>query len=107
MTYVKGYKIDRQKVASMVEVDCHDPEVDEYIRVIVHQLPRSAYKYITAAKEHNPPADPMEDGHLALIIVLEAGQDEKTLREKEIVVDESIEWAKPHVLVGPDIWEVA
>jgi len=105
MPYVKGYKIG-QKVACMVEVDRLDPEVDEYIRVIVHQLPRTAYKYIATAKEHNLPVD-QKDGHIALIIVLEVGEDEKALKEKEIVVDESIEWAKPHVLVGPDVWEIA
>jgi hypothetical protein len=90
----------------MIEVDPIDHEVDEYIRVIVHMFPRTAYKYITTAKESNVPID-QKDGRLALVIVLEVGDDENTLREMVIVVDPTIEWALPHVLVGPDIWEIA
>ena len=97
--YVKGFKIDRKMVTSMIEVDLLDNEVDEYIRVII---PRTAYKFITTAKEPNVPID-QKDGHLALIIVLLVGNDENTLREMEIVVDPTIEWALPHVLVGPDV----
>ena len=106
MTYVKGYKIDRKLVASMIEVDPVDREVDEYIRAIVHMFPRTSYKYIASAKERNVPID-QKDGHRALVIVLEVGDDEKALREKKIVVDATIEWAKPHVLVGPEVWEIA
>ena len=43
--YVKGYKIDRQKIANMLEArDEEDPLVDAGIRVIVERLNRSAYK---------------------------------------------------------------
>ena len=35
MTYVKGYKIDGKKVASMIEGVDHEDDSDEYIRVIV------------------------------------------------------------------------
>ena len=104
--YVKGFKIDRNKVANMIEVDPADQEVDEYFRVIVHMIPRTAYKFITSAKNPNVPID-QSDGHLALVIVLEVGDDENALREMEIVVDPTIEWALPHVLVGPEVWEVA
>lgn len=106
MTFVKGYKIDRGKVAEMFNFDRLNPEVDELIRTIVHELSRDAYKYIATAKEHTIPPG-QEDGHIALIIVLEVDDNEKALREKEIFVHESIEEAKPHVLVGPDIWEIA
>lgn len=106
MTFVKGYKIDRGKVAEMIEHDRLDPEVDDTIRIIVHRLSRDAYKYIATAKEHDIPAG-QEDGHLALIIVLAVDEDKEALKEKEIHVHESIEEAKPHVLVGPDIWEMA
>ncbi|KAF8157892.1 hypothetical protein B0H34DRAFT_858790 [Crassisporium funariophilum] len=45
------------------------------------------------------------DGHLALIIALAVDEDEEALKQKESFVDEAIEAARPHVLVGPDIWE--
>ena len=106
MTYVKGYKIDRKMVASMIKVDPGDYEVDEYIYVIVHMLPRTSYKYFASVREWNVPIE-QKDGHRALVIVLEVGDDENALRETKITVDATIEWAKPHVLVGPGIWEVA
>lgn len=106
MTYVKGYKIDRKKVASMIKVDPADREVDEYIRVIVYMFPRTAYKYIASAKEPNIPID-QKDGHRALVIVLEMGDDENALKEMDIAIDATIEWAKPHVLFGPEVWETA
>ncbi|KAF8810567.1 hypothetical protein BYT27DRAFT_7336617 [Phlegmacium glaucopus] len=43
--------------------------------------PRTAYKYIATVKEHDVPID-QEDGHVALIIVLEVEEDEKALMEK-------------------------
>ena len=107
MTFVKGYKIDRGKVAETFEVaDRLDPEVDELICTIVHELFRGAYKYIATAKERAI-LPGQEDGHIALIIVLEVDDNEMVLREKEIDVHESIRKAEPHVLVGPDIWELA
>lgn len=106
MTYVKGYKIDRKMVASMIEVDPLDHEVDEYIRVIVYMFPRTAYKYIASAKESNVHID-QKDGHRALVIVLQVGDDENALRETEIAIDATIEWAMPHVLVGPGVLETA
>jgi hypothetical protein len=38
MLYVKGFKIDRQKVVEIVESQRSDPLVDVAIRVVVEQL---------------------------------------------------------------------
>lgn len=37
--------------------------------------------------------------HRALVIVLE----ENALKEMDIAIDATIEWAKPHVLVGREV----
>jgi hypothetical protein len=96
--------MSKAKIAALVE-SSHDPEVDAYIPIIVHQLNRDGYKYITTAWEHGVPRD-AKGGRLALVIVLDVGYDEEELRKKDLGdVDWSIEWARPHVLVGPDVWE--
>ena len=101
--YVKGFKIDRQKVADIVEAERSDPLVDAGIRVVVEQLNRSAYLDIVTGYE------PSSDGkrHLALVIALEIDDDEERLMKKELgTIDESIRAALPYTLVGPDIWEL-
>ena len=104
--FVKGFKLDRSKIAALAEVESSsDPEVDAYIPIIVYQLNRDGYKYITAGWEHDVPRD-AKDGRLALIIVLDIGYDEEELRQKDLGdIDWSIEWARPYVLFGPDVWE--
>jgi hypothetical protein len=52
--YVKGFKIDRQRVADIVEAKRSDPRVDAGIRVVVEQLNRSAYLDIVTGYE--PPS---------------------------------------------------
>lgn len=102
--YVKGFKIDRQKVADVVEAPRGDPIVDAGIRVVVEQLNRSAYIDIVAGYELPGP-----DGerHLALIIALAFDEEEKRLKKKKLGdIDESIKAALPHTLVGPDVWEL-
>jgi hypothetical protein len=66
-------------------------------------FPRTSYKYIASVNERNVPID-QKDGHRALVIVLEVGDDESALRERKIAVDATIEWGKPHVLVGPEVF---
>ena len=99
--YVKGFKIDRQKVADMVEAPRGDPVVDAGIRVVVEQLNRSAYIDIVAGYE---PPSPDGQRHLALVIALKIDTDEERLKKKELgTIDESIRAALPHTLVGPDV----
>jgi hypothetical protein len=105
--YAKGFKLDRNMIAKVAEVESsNNPEVDEYIHVIINGLNRSGYKFIGA--EHTPPGQ-QPDGrtHLAVAIVLETGRDEEELRKKDLQpIDHSITFAQPHVLVGPDFWEL-
>ena len=102
-TYVKGFKIDRKNVADVADVESdRDAEVNAYrIRVILSGLDRSGYKFIAAAHEHIPPGQ-KPDGrtHLALIIVLEEGSDEETLRRQVLgCIDESIHFARPQAQI--------
>ena len=103
--YVKGFKIDRQKVANIVEArDRIDPLVDTGIHVIVGRLDRSAYMNIVTGYE-----SPSPDGerHLALVIALGIGDDKDEMKKKDLgEIDDSIRVAPPHVLVGPDVWEL-
>ena len=102
--YVKGFKIDRQKVADVVEAPRGDPIVDAGIRVVVEQLNRSAYIDIVTGYE--PPGLDGER-HLALIIALAFDEEEKRLKKKKLGdIDETIRAALPHTLVGPDVWEL-
>jgi len=102
--YVKGFKIDRQKVADIVEAKRSDPLVDAGIRVVVEQLNRSAYLDIVTGYE---PPSPDGKHHLALVIALEIDNDEGRLMKKELgTIDESIRAALSYTLVGPDVWEL-
>lgn len=107
--YVKGFKLDRQKIAKVAGVgNPSDPEVDEYIRVIISGLNRGGYKFIGTVHEHTPPGQQADGStHLAVAIVLELGYDAEELRKKELKpIEESIAFAQPHVLDGPDVWEL-
>jgi len=103
--YVKGFKIDRRKIANLVEVtSVTDPLVEAGIDVVVQRLNRDGYLKLVAGYEGWRP-----DGNrrLAMIIALEIDDDEERLRKKELgPIDESISVALPHTLVGPGVWEV-
>jgi len=44
---------------------------------------------------------------LSLIIALAIGDDKDELKKKDLEeIDESVRKALPHVLVGPDVWEL-
>jgi hypothetical protein len=106
-TFVKGFKIDQAKVVTLI--DLKDPDltvIEDYITIIVHELNREGYKYIGCAYDHEP--DP-QDGkrRLVLVIVLDESADEEELKNKALgEIDATIEWARPHVLEGPDVWEL-
>jgi hypothetical protein len=83
-----------------------DPQVDNFIHVIISKVNCEGYKYIAAAYDH-PPADPTDC--LSVVIVLNEGYDEEELKKREVAagpIDESIEFARPHVLDSPDVWEL-
>jgi len=81
--------------------DANHPIVDDLLRITVHRLNRSGYKFIgTAARP--------EVGN---VIVLEDGLDKEVLEQALQAmdmeqIDETIQEAKEHVLVGPKVWEL-
>jgi hypothetical protein len=98
--YVKGFKVDKQKVANIVGA----PLVHASISAVVDGLNRSAYLSIEGGYE--PPGPDGMRG-LAFIVALEIGNDKDELKKKDLGgLDETIKKALPHVLVGPDVWEL-
>jgi hypothetical protein len=104
--YVKGFKIDKDKIANLVGAeDRVDPRVETGIFSTVEQLNRSAYLSIEMGYE---PAGPDGELQSALIIALEIGEDKDELKKKDLgEIDESIRRALHlRVLVGPGVWEL-
>jgi hypothetical protein len=103
--YVKGFKFDRAKIALVAGVQSsHDLEVDAYIPIIKDRLNPHGYEYITLVWEHDVPRD-APDGRLALVVVLDTGDEAEELRQKKLgELDSSIEAARV-ALAGPDVWE--
>jgi hypothetical protein len=104
--YVKGYKIDKKKVAEIVEAkDEQDPLIDSGTYTVVRRLNRHAYLSVENGIE-----PPTTDGklRLSIVIALEIGENEDELKRKPLGdIDESIAEAHAHdVLVGPDVWEL-
>ena len=70
---------------------------------IVEDLNREAYKCIATAYDHEAHAKP-NDSYLCNIIALEIGTDKEALEALDLgPLDETIEAARPHVLVGPRV----
>ena len=103
--FVKGFKFDHTKIATVAGVQSsHDPEVDVYIPIIKDTLNPEGYKYITLVWENNVPRD-VEDGWLALVVVLETGSEIEDSRQMELgELDSSIRRASP-ALDGLGVWE--
>jgi hypothetical protein len=103
--YVKGFKIDKQKVADIVGAsDKKDPLVVTGFNVILGRLNRDGYLNISGGYE---PPGPDGERHLSMIIALAFGEDEEELKKRDLgEIDATIKEALPHVLVGPDVWEL-
>ncbi|KDQ14934.1 hypothetical protein BOTBODRAFT_131939 [Botryobasidium botryosum FD-172 SS1] len=107
--WVKGFKIDEDKIAKLVSSDTDNTSthrMTDLIFHVVHQLDRDAYQYIAgSAREPNP--KPGQEPIPVLVIVLDQDNDEGALRKRELgPIDESIKIALPHALTGPGIWEL-
>lgn len=106
-TFVKGFKIGDAKVVTLAKLK--DPDltiIESYITAIVHVLNQEGYRYIGCTYDYDP--DPQGGKRrMVLIIVLDEGTDEEELKNKALgQIDDTIEWAKPLVLEGPDVWEL-
>jgi hypothetical protein len=94
--YIKGFEINRDKVATIVPC----AKVDVAINIIIEQyLDRAGFKYIACG---------LREGHRVnwpLVIVLDDGFDEQALRESPLgEIHWSVQWVMD-VLDGPDVWE--
>jgi len=94
--YIKGFEINRDKVATIVPCD----KVDVAITIILEQcLDRADFKYIACG---------YREGHKVtwpLVIVLDDGFDEQALRKRPLgKIHQSVQWVMD-VLDGPDVWE--
>ena len=73
--YLKGYKLDRQKIRSQFPKQDFEPEDNyelSYYTPIIDSMPETAYKYVGCRVEPN--------GHdLNLVLVLEDGYDQTAL----------------------------
>jgi hypothetical protein len=108
--YAKGFILDRNLVAKLAKVESEtDPKVAAYIHSIISGLNREGYKFIGGVFRPPQPGQRAEfgDKRLEMAIVLETGDDEAMLRSKELPpLDATIAAAQPHVLIGPDVWEL-
>ena len=71
MRYIKGYKVDLEKVTRLYgSTDAEDPDNTRFVH-IVRLFPRESYKYIGGGMEPN--------GNLAFVVVLDDGNDKARL----------------------------
>ena len=106
-SYAKGFKIDRGLIAKSFGIaGRNDPEVDSFLMTIVEGLNRGAYKRIATAYDYETLTETGEP-YLCNIIAIETGNDKEALEALDLgPLDETIEAALPHVLVGPQVWKL-
>ena len=98
--YVKGFKVDTEKVANIVGArDKKDPLILNGISAVVNRINRSGYLRIEGGYKLEG------ERHFCFIFALAIGDDKDELKKRDLG-DESILKALPHVLVGPDVWEL-
>jgi hypothetical protein len=105
--YVKGFKIDREKIAQVLGAGhIYDPLVEAGIAELVEGLNRKGYlRILTAYNSESPGSDGFR--HLVLIIALQISENKDELKAKPLgKIDKTISDAHPHLLVEPDIWEM-
>jgi hypothetical protein len=97
MLYLKGYKLDRQKIRSRFPREDYESEDNyelNYYKPIITHIPETAYKYVGCGVE--------SDGHLNLVLVLEDGYDQTAL-DGIITTPDTLPEASLNVLT-PGIW---
>ena len=96
--YIKGYKLDRQKIRNMFPREEHEPDENyelAWYRLIVEGIPETAYKYVGCGVE--------PDGHLNLVLVLDDGYDKLKMQEIGVKPLETLPQQALQLLT-PGIW---
>ena len=96
--YIKGYKLDRQKIRATFKREDNEPEKIydfAWVRPIIDSIPETAYKYVGNGLE--------PDGHLNLVLVIEDGYDEAALKASEVQRPEMLPVGSLKVLT-PGVW---
>ena len=96
--YIKGYKLDRQKIRTVFKRKDGEPEESydfKWIKPIINTIPETAYSYVGNGLE--------PDGHLNLVLVLEDGYDEAALKASDVQIPETLPQGSLKVLTA-GIW---
>jgi len=96
--YIKGYKLDRQKIRNTFPREEHEPDENyelAWYRLIVEGIPETAYKYVGCGVE--------PDGHLNLVLVLDDGYDKLKMKEISVKPPETLPQQALQLLT-PGIW---
>ena len=68
---------------------------------MVRLLNRGGHRCLDCGYKHD------DSGDVVIIIVLADGYDKEEVKNTDLgVIGETIEWARPYVLIGPDVWEM-
>ncbi|KAM6497576.1 hypothetical protein JOM56_008049 [Amanita muscaria] len=97
--YIKGFAINREKMAAFHELEPGSPTVETAIHLTIRYLDRDAFLFICCGLK--------PDGGRQLVVVLDVDDEEDKLKERSLKpLDSSLNNVMP-VLDGPDIWERA
>ena len=97
--YIKGYKLDPEKIRQTFsrKPDLPEETCDIYwYQPIVDYIPGDAYRYVGSGIE--------PDGHHNLVLVLDDGNDEVALKKTDVDLPESLPKQVLQVLT-PGVWE--
>ncbi|KIL58785.1 hypothetical protein M378DRAFT_15257 [Amanita muscaria Koide BX008] len=95
--YIKGFAINREKMAAFHELEPGSPTVEMAIHLTIRYLNRDAFLFIGCGLK--------PDGGRQLVVVLDVDYEKDKLKERPLKpLDSSLNNVMP-VLDGPDIWE--
>ncbi|KAF8623890.1 hypothetical protein AX15_006145 [Amanita polypyramis BW_CC] len=93
--YIKGYKLDRQKIRAVFKRKDGESEESydfKWIKPIINSIPETPYSYVGNGLEL--------DGHLNLVLVLEDGYDEAALGASDVQILETLPQGSLKVLTA-------
>ncbi|KAH9013046.1 hypothetical protein EDB84DRAFT_1278398 [Lactarius hengduanensis] len=97
--YVKGYKIDREKIRARFPRDELDTATNyelSYYKPILEDIPDTVYQYIGCGREPN--------GEIIVVLVLEDGYDRSALEANDIVAPDTLIGSPVLSVLTPGVW---